>query len=208
MTHYLLGIDNGGTVAKAGLFDLEGRELATAGRKTPMNSPAPGHTERDMDALWEATAEAVREVIQRAAVDPARIACVATAGHGNGYVYVTDATMKPGTYPLVTGVCRFPLEEVKKRTIRVTEPPENDPHCVGTFLTHNPDVPFGADGLTMDNDGSLGRLDRPSEALVRGNELMICNFDMPIPGGVNRTFDAPHTISVIQLPESLRNRAE
>jgi hypothetical protein len=202
----------------------------------------------------------------------------------NGYVYVTDTTMKPGTYPLVTGVFRFPLEEAKKSTIRVTQPLERDPHCIGTFLTHNPDVPFGADGVTMDNDGNLyvsnfadgtiykivfeddgtpkppalfaktpfmksadglffdpqrevifvadslanaiqmvfldgavrtlardpnndgsgGRLDQPSEALVLGNELIICNFDMPVPGGVNTTFDAPHTISVIRLPEPLR----
>ncbi len=98
MPDYLLGIDNGGTVAKAGLFDLEGRELAVAGRKTPMNSPAPGQTERDAEALWQATAEAVREVIERAGVDPGHIACVATAGHGNG-LYLVDAAgqaVRPG----------------------------------------------------------------------------------------------------------------
>ncbi len=94
MTRYLLGIDNGGTVTKAGLFDLAGREMATAGRKTPMSSPGPGYTERDMDVLWQATAEAVREVIDRAAVDPATIACVATAGHGNG-LYLVDAQLRP-----------------------------------------------------------------------------------------------------------------
>ncbi len=98
MADYLLGIDNGGTVAKAGLFDLQGRELATAGRKTPMNSPAPGQTERDAEALWQATAEAVREVIDRAGIDAGEIACVATAGHGNG-LYLVDAAgeaVRPG----------------------------------------------------------------------------------------------------------------
>ena len=94
MPDYLLGIDNGGTVAKAGLFDLEGRELAVAGRKTPMNSPAAGQTERDAEALWQATAEAVREVIDRAGVDPGRIACAATAGHGNG-LYLVDERGQP-----------------------------------------------------------------------------------------------------------------
>ncbi|MDY0169617.1 MAG: FGGY-family carbohydrate kinase [Thermoguttaceae bacterium] len=90
----MLGIDNGGTVAKAGLFDVQGRELATAGRKTPMSSPAPGHTERDAEVLWQATAEAVREVIERAGVAPGQIACVATAGHGNG-LYLVDGDGQP-----------------------------------------------------------------------------------------------------------------
>ncbi len=94
MKNYLLGIDNGGTVAKAGLFDLQGRELATAGRKTPMSSPAPGHTERDAESLWQATAEAVREVIERAGAAPGQIACVATAGHGNG-LYLVDGDGQP-----------------------------------------------------------------------------------------------------------------
>ncbi|MDY0168224.1 MAG: hypothetical protein RBS80_16870 [Thermoguttaceae bacterium] len=203
----------------------------------------------------------------------------------NGHIYVTDTTMKPGTKPLVTGVFRFRLEEAKKETIRVTQPPEDDPHCIGTFLTHNLDVGFGADGVTMDNEGNLyvsdfadgvlykiefeedgtpkppalfakapfmksadgiffdpkrevifvadslanavqmvfldgtvrtlaqdpendgsgGRLDQPSETLVRGDELIVCNFDFPVPGGVNTKFDPPHTISVIKLPESLRD---
>jgi hypothetical protein len=59
-----------------------------------------------------------------------------------------------------------------------------------------------------ENDGSGGRLDQPSEALVRGNELIVCNFDMPVPGGVNKNYDAPYTISIIQLPKSLRGSAK
>ena len=203
----------------------------------------------------------------------------------DGYVYVSDTIMKPGTDPLISGVFRFPLEEAQRETIRVTQPLEDDPHCIGTIETHNVDVGFGADGLAMDGEGNLyignfadgtvhriefqadgtphpatvfarapfmkscdglfldpergvifaadmmgnairlvfldgtvrtlaqdpasdgsgGRLSAPSEALVRGDEVIVCNFDMVIPGGVNEEFGPPHTISVIKLPESLRD---
>ena len=63
MPKCLLGIDNGGTVSKAALFDLEGRELAVGSRKTESISPEPGFDERDMVKMWGATADAVKEVL-------------------------------------------------------------------------------------------------------------------------------------------------
>ncbi len=87
---YLLGTDNGGTMAKAALFATDGRLVAVAGRKTEMLSPQPGHTERHTEEMWRATADAIREVIQGARVDPGEIAGVASAGHGNGLYLVDD----------------------------------------------------------------------------------------------------------------------
>ncbi|MBM4041442.1 MAG: hypothetical protein FJ290_23315 [Planctomycetes bacterium] len=46
--------------------------------------------------------------------------------------------------------------------------------------------------------GRRGRLDRPSEPCVRGNKLYVANIDLPLAG--NR-YDAPHTITVIELGE-------
>ena len=89
MARYLLGTDNGCTVAKAALFSLEGKELAVASHKTDLLTPQPRHHERDVDALWQATARAIREVIRSAGVDPKEIAAVASAGHGNG-LYLVD----------------------------------------------------------------------------------------------------------------------
>ncbi len=94
MPKYLLGIDNGGTVAKAALFTTDGEEVAVASRKTEMVSPQPGHTERDMETLWQATAEAIRAVIDQSKVAPTDIAGVATAGHGNG-LYLVDKQGQP-----------------------------------------------------------------------------------------------------------------
>ena len=55
-----LGIDNGLTLSKAALFDLAGREVKVASRKIEVQYPKPGYTERDMDTVWQKTAEAIR----------------------------------------------------------------------------------------------------------------------------------------------------
>ena len=55
-SRYYLGIDNGGTLSKAALFDGDGRELAQANKKTELLMPHPGFTERNMAEMWEATA--------------------------------------------------------------------------------------------------------------------------------------------------------
>lgn len=93
-TRFLLGIDNGGTVAKAALFSLDGREVAVAAEKTETLSPAPGWIEFDMDKLWSAVGTAVRQVLAASAIDPRQIACVACTGHGNG-IYLVDAAGRP-----------------------------------------------------------------------------------------------------------------
>ena len=50
-----------------------------------------------------------------------------------------------------------------------------------------------------DTDGSDGGLDQPCESVIRGNELIIANCDMPFPGLKNAAFDKPYTLSVIKL---------
>ena len=89
MAEYLLGIDNGGTAAKAALFGTDGGEIAVASRTLEMLSPKPGHTERDMNEVWQATAEAIRNVLAESKIDPKDIIGIATAGHGNG-LYLVD----------------------------------------------------------------------------------------------------------------------
>ena len=89
MATYLLGTDSGCTMSKAALFTLDGKEVAVASRKTETLTPRPGHLERNIPEMWKATCDAVREVLQAAAIDAGDIACVACAGHGNG-LYLVD----------------------------------------------------------------------------------------------------------------------
>lgn len=91
---YLLGIDNGGTVAKAAVFTRDGREVAVAATKSDSLSPQPGWVEFDAEQLWRATASSVRQVLAQAGIDPHAIAAVACTGHGNG-LYLVDAAGAP-----------------------------------------------------------------------------------------------------------------
>lgn len=52
-----------------------------------------------------------------------------------------------------------------------------------------------------DTIGANGSLDEPCEVIVRGNELIIVNMDMPFenPHLVNTKIDKPYTLSVIRL---------
>ncbi len=88
---YLLGIDNGGTMSKAALFTIKGEELACSSRKVELIEKNPGWSERDALAMWQGTADAIRDVIESSGVDPQEIACVACTGHGNGLYLVDEA---------------------------------------------------------------------------------------------------------------------
>jgi hypothetical protein len=73
----------------------------------------------------------------------------------DGYLYVSDTIMTPRTdptKPLVSGVFRVKLSE---EGTKLKAPLINDPHLIGTIESHNPDVGFGADGLTFDSKGNL-----------------------------------------------------
>lgn len=94
MAEYLLGIDNGGTVSKVVLFDLEGREVASASRKVATAYPRPGWVERSMEEVWQSTAGAVRDVLEQSGTAPGAILAVGNTGHGNG-VYLLDESGEP-----------------------------------------------------------------------------------------------------------------
>lgn len=95
----LLGLDCGLTVTKAVLFDATGREIAVARRRVARSMPRPHQVERDMDALWDATAEAIGEVIARSGRPAGDIAAIAATAHGDG-LYLLDA----GHAPLGPGI--------------------------------------------------------------------------------------------------------
>jgi len=49
-----------------------------------------------------------------------------------------------------------------------------------------------------DTDGADGGLDQPCEVLIRGEEMIVSNFDFPFSGCVNTAFDRPYTLSRIR----------
>jgi L-xylulokinase len=91
---YFLGIDNGGTMSKAAIYDACGRELSVAACRVSLLTPRAGWSERDMERLWTDTATVVRQATSQANIDPSQIRGVACTGHGNG-LYLLDRRGKP-----------------------------------------------------------------------------------------------------------------
>lgn len=111
MRQYVLGIDNGGTVAKAALFDEMGTEIAIASENVPFSSPKPGFAERDMLELWRANCRIIRKVLQISRVQPTMIAGVACTGHGKG-LYLWGKDERPAYAGIVstdTRAWEYPL---------------------------------------------------------------------------------------------------
>ncbi len=55
----------------------------------------------------------------------------------------------------------------------------------------------------VDTDGADGLLDQPCEVLIRGNDLIVVNMDMPWDDPndylINTKIDQPYTLSTISL---------
>lgn len=94
MHTYFLGIDNGGTMCKAVIFDATGKEIASAACKLTMIMPQAGFTERDMNELWNVNAKVIKEAIVKAAIIAEEIKGVACTGHGKG-LYLWGKDNKP-----------------------------------------------------------------------------------------------------------------
>lgn len=146
---YLLGIDNGGTVTKAAIYDLKGRELAVSGIKTRLLMPFPGFTERDPDELWKANIDVIWDVILKSGIDAHDIAGVAVTGHGNG-MYLADDNGKLVYNGIISTDTRSAdivakwyedktSERVRQKTLQAIYPGQ-PPALLAWFKQNNPEV--------------------------------------------------------------------
>ncbi len=71
---YLLGIDMGTGGARAGVFDLEGNELASVATEWKTSFPRPGRAEQDPEDWWKCIIASVRGAVQQAGVPADAIA--------------------------------------------------------------------------------------------------------------------------------------
>lgn len=101
----LLGVDAGGTVTKAALFTVDGRQVALATERAAPATPHPRWLERDMEDAWQTAARAVRRVIEDNDVAPARIAAAGIAAHNEG-AYLVDSALEPIRPAILAGDSR------------------------------------------------------------------------------------------------------
>lgn len=74
MPHYVLGLDIGGSGAKAGLFGDDGKSVGSGHVEYAMTSTLPGQAEQDAETWWHAAVLAIRQAIN--GIDPRHIAGV------------------------------------------------------------------------------------------------------------------------------------
>ena len=81
---YIVAIDIGTQGTKAALFDEELNVTATAFEASKMISPSPGTVWQEPDDLYMSCVRTIRELMQKAAVEPANIAAIGIDGQMAG----------------------------------------------------------------------------------------------------------------------------
>ena len=149
MPKYLMGIDNGVTVTKAAIYDLEGREIGVYSSKTTTFKPQPGFFERDLREVWEANVQAISTVMKTTGITADDILAVAVTGHGNG-IYLVDAQGAPVYHGILSTDSRAKeyankwladgtFERVLPKTMQALWP--GQPNALLAWLKdHEPDV--------------------------------------------------------------------
>jgi xylulokinase len=90
----VVGIDVGTSVVKAGVFTLDGKMRATAGRPVALQQSGSGRVEQDLDDLYRAAAEATRNCLAGSQFAAERIGAMAVAGQMAG-IGIVDAKHRP-----------------------------------------------------------------------------------------------------------------
>jgi len=85
---HFIGIDVGTTGAKALLIDEKGSLIARSTYEYPLHTPRPGWAEQDPEDWWNATVQAIREVVQKSGVKPGDIAGLGLSGQMHGSVFL------------------------------------------------------------------------------------------------------------------------
>ena len=120
-----------------------------------------------------------------------------TGGFGDGILY--KLTLKPdGTLGQKTKFAKLDCVDglvIDRATDRlyVCDAEKNAIRIV------SPDGKISTLSENGDTNGRDGLLDQPAEVLLNGNRLFIANYDVPDPAFKNQRFDAPHTLSVIEI---------
>ena len=101
MAEFVLGIDYGSTMIKAGIFDMLGNEKGVCPVKCDSFSPRTGWYERDPEDVWRAAVEAVSGVLKVSGLSGGDIAALSLTGHGNG-AHLVDENGR-GIRPAIEG---------------------------------------------------------------------------------------------------------
>ena len=86
---YFIGLDNGGTVIKACLYDETGRQICVERAKVDLVIPKEGYTERVLSDVLNANLAVLKGVVEKSGVCKENIKSIGISGHGKG-LYLLD----------------------------------------------------------------------------------------------------------------------
>lgn len=109
---YWLGIDCGGTFIKAGIYDNQAQEIGCCRQNLAIISPQPGWAERDLDQLWQACSQVIREVLALTQIAPNLIRGIGISAQGKG-LFLLDKQARPLGHGILSSDQRA-LEIVKQ----------------------------------------------------------------------------------------------
>lgn len=96
---YLMGIDVGGSVAKAAIYDLSGHEIYSCGERMDTLTPLPEYCERDPAQIKSCIFAAIASCVKESGIQGEAIAAIGVTGQANG-LYMFDREGTP-TYPAI-----------------------------------------------------------------------------------------------------------
>ena len=94
---YLIGVDLGTTLAKAGVYDTQGNLLGEAFQETEVHYPRPGVAEQDPAEFYRSTVATIRGAIDRAGINSASVAALSIDSQAGGIMAI-DRSWQPVTH--------------------------------------------------------------------------------------------------------------
>jgi len=80
----LIGIDLGTTLAKAGVYDIQGNLLGEAHQETEVHYSRPGVAEQDPAEFYRSAVTTLRAALEQAGISSARIAALCIDSQAGG----------------------------------------------------------------------------------------------------------------------------
>ena len=99
---YLLGVNVGNSIIRAGIYTLSGEEVGTQWVEVEINSPRPGYFQVDLEKIYEDTVAVIRGLIIKIAIDAAKIKAMSFTGNTNGLYLIDNAGN-----PVCEGILEF-----------------------------------------------------------------------------------------------------
>lgn len=91
---YFMGIDMGGTMVKAAIFDQKGNELVTSGIRLNVIYPEHGMIERNIFEAGEAVYKVIKESLKKSKIEKNLVKGIGVTGQANG-LYMLDEFGNP-----------------------------------------------------------------------------------------------------------------